>query len=217
LVKRFLNCIAQLLSPCKRWDWVTAAAIREGEEEVVVDITRNNGFVSDEDNEIMSYCKMLEKYLDSSTRAGMGSNMTATSLSKFQLNAINYMVRRIYYWVQDLQKTLKTSQVFPDWNSQRWLGQEAEVESWTTMTDLLRQFNTDKETNRHNTRSKKLTNVSNQHRFDNYCRMPLGQRWLEALEPVKLYCQTTARLQIIGINSCSGATIWKLQNLSHTI
>ncbi|KAJ5764911.1 hypothetical protein N7520_004470 [Penicillium odoratum] len=150
--QKFLDCIAQLLSPCKGWDWVTAAAIREGEEGVEVDITRNDGFVSDEENERMSYCKMLEEYLDSNARAGMGSNTTATSLSKFELKAIRYMSRRIDDWVKDLQKTLKTSQLFPDWSSLRWLGQEAEVESWTTITNLLRQFNTDMEAIKHNTR-----------------------------------------------------------------
>ena len=64
--QKFLDCIAQLLSPCKGWDGVTAAAIREGEDGVEVDIARNDGFLSEEDcldSEIMGYCKMLEVYL----------------------------------------------------------------------------------------------------------------------------------------------------------
>lgn len=64
--RKFLDSIAQLLSPCKGWDGVTATAIREGEDGVEVDIARNDAFLSDEDrfdSEVVGYCKMLEKYL----------------------------------------------------------------------------------------------------------------------------------------------------------
>lgn len=67
--QKFLDCIAQLLSPCKGWDGVTATAIREGEDGVEVDIARNDGFISIEDcsdNDILGYCKMLEEYLGGS-------------------------------------------------------------------------------------------------------------------------------------------------------
>jgi hypothetical protein len=69
--QKFLDCIAQLLSPCKGWDGVTATAIREEGDGAVVDIARNDGFLSDEDcfdSDIMGYCKMLEEYLDSSAK-----------------------------------------------------------------------------------------------------------------------------------------------------
>jgi hypothetical protein len=68
--RKFLDCIAQLLSPCKGWDWVTATAMREGEDGVKVDIARNDGFRSNKgcfNSEIVGYCKMLEEYLASST------------------------------------------------------------------------------------------------------------------------------------------------------
>lgn len=64
--RKFLDCIAQLLSPCKGRNGVTATAIREGEDGIKVDVARNDGFLSDEDRfdgEIMAYCKMLEEYL----------------------------------------------------------------------------------------------------------------------------------------------------------
>lgn len=70
ILQKFLDCIAQLLSPCKGWDGVTATAIREGEDGVEVDITRNDCFLSEEDcfdSEIMGYCKTLEEYLEGST------------------------------------------------------------------------------------------------------------------------------------------------------
>lgn len=68
--QKFLDFIAQLLSPCKGWNGVTATAIREGEDGVEVVITRNDGFCLDEDcfdSEIRVYCKMLEEYLGGST------------------------------------------------------------------------------------------------------------------------------------------------------
>lgn len=34
--RKFLGCIAQMLSPCKGWDGVTATAMREGEDGVEV-------------------------------------------------------------------------------------------------------------------------------------------------------------------------------------
>ena len=64
--QKFLDCIAQLQSPCKGWNGVTATAIREGEDGVKVDIARKDGFLSDEDHfdgKIMGYCKMLEEYM----------------------------------------------------------------------------------------------------------------------------------------------------------
>jgi hypothetical protein len=64
--RKFLDCIAQLLSPCKGWDGVTATAMREVEDGVRVDIARNDGFISDggcSDSEIVGTCKMLEEYL----------------------------------------------------------------------------------------------------------------------------------------------------------
>lgn len=64
--RKFLDCIAQLLSPCKGWKGVTATAIREGEDQCEVDIARNDGFLSGEDcfnGGVISYCRMLEEYL----------------------------------------------------------------------------------------------------------------------------------------------------------
>lgn len=69
--QKFLDCIAQVLSPCKGWDGVTATAIREGEDGVEVDIARNDGFHADDDGfdcQIVGYCKMLEAYLAGSAK-----------------------------------------------------------------------------------------------------------------------------------------------------
>lgn len=59
--QKFLDCIAQLLSPCKGWDGVTATALREEEDKVEVDVARNDGFLSD--NQAAVCCRILEEYL----------------------------------------------------------------------------------------------------------------------------------------------------------
>lgn len=69
--EKFLDCIAQLLSPCKGWDGVTATAIREGEDGVEVDVASNDGFLSREGR----YCTRLERYL-----AGCNEGMYATGV-----------------------------------------------------------------------------------------------------------------------------------------
>lgn len=64
--QKFLDCIAQLLSPCKGRDGVTATAMHEGEDGDEVDVARNDAFHSDGgrfDSEVEVYCKMLEEYL----------------------------------------------------------------------------------------------------------------------------------------------------------
>ncbi|RHZ69172.1 hypothetical protein CDV55_107132 [Aspergillus turcosus] len=142
--RKFLDCIAQLLSPCKGWDGVTATAIREGEDRVEVDIARNDGFLLDEDcfgSETVGYCKMLEEYLAGS--AG-GTNETASCPTEFELKVIDYTSRRIDQWIEELRKTRNFDQNRLDWNSQQWFGQEAAIEALTTMTDLILQFDADK-------------------------------------------------------------------------
>lgn len=74
--EKFLDCIAQLLSPCKGWNGVTATAIREREDGVEVDVARNDGFISHGDrvdSAIISYCTRLEGYI-----AGCNEGMYAT-------------------------------------------------------------------------------------------------------------------------------------------
>ncbi|KAF3397907.1 hypothetical protein F1880_006246 [Penicillium rolfsii] len=143
--RKFLDCIAQLLSPCKGRDGVTATAMREGEDGVEVDISRNDRFLSDGecfDGDILGYREMLEKYLEDSSG---GMNATANSPTDFELKVIDYMSRRVDRWVEDFQKTLGRHRGGRDWNSQRWSGQETAVEAWTTMMDLTIKFDAGKE------------------------------------------------------------------------
>ena len=71
---KFLDCIAQLLSPSKGWHNVSATALREHEDHVAIDIARNDCFgkaslgptdqnvCTFEESEVM-YCSELTRYL----------------------------------------------------------------------------------------------------------------------------------------------------------
>lgn len=68
--QKFLDCISQLLSPSKGWDAVTAAAIRESEDNVEVDVARNDCFLSDNDgldSKTIDFCRELERHLRATT------------------------------------------------------------------------------------------------------------------------------------------------------
>ncbi|KAL4876938.1 hypothetical protein BJY04DRAFT_210300 [Aspergillus karnatakaensis] len=134
--RKFLDCTAQLLSPCKGWDGVTATAIREAEDGVEVDIAGNDGFHSGADGmdcQLVGYCKMLEDYLAGSAK---GADANEASLAEFELKVIDYTSRRIDTWIEGLRKTLTTQKSSSDSNFQRGLRHEAATETWTTLTNL---------------------------------------------------------------------------------
>lgn len=58
---------------------------------------------------------------------------------------IDYTSSRIDHWVKDLQKSLQIDKNCHDWDSQTWPGQEAAVEAWITMSDLILQFDANTE------------------------------------------------------------------------
>ena len=69
---KFLDCIAELLSPSKGWDFVVAAGLRESVECIELDVARNDGFTQtvastageslDQEGN-MWYISQLQKYL----------------------------------------------------------------------------------------------------------------------------------------------------------
>jgi hypothetical protein len=83
---KFLDCIAQLLSPSKGWDNVTATALREHEDFVPIDVARNDcfGTVSNSwpsqpvcafGRPETEYCRELKNYL-STTQQGRLLSLT---------------------------------------------------------------------------------------------------------------------------------------------
>jgi hypothetical protein len=79
---KFLDCVAQLLSPSKGWANVTTIALREQEDFVEIDIARNDCFgiarngppgqhVYDFGKAEADYCRKLEYHLSTKTQHGM--------------------------------------------------------------------------------------------------------------------------------------------------
>lgn len=59
LRRKFLDCVCELLAHTKGGKFVTAAALREKEDEVEVDIAQNNGL----DAEARTYLNLLKQFL----------------------------------------------------------------------------------------------------------------------------------------------------------
>jgi hypothetical protein len=77
---KFLNGLAELLSPAKGWNYVSATAIRESEDEVEVDLVRNGGFGNKESHESQAdagYIAALRNFIDIHDSEG---NSTLTTL-----------------------------------------------------------------------------------------------------------------------------------------
>ncbi|KAL9099992.1 MAG: hypothetical protein Q9163_004573 [Psora crenata] len=141
---KFLDCIAQLLSPSKGWESVTATALREREDFVEVDIARNDCFNISMDGRPdqhayefgraeADYCRKLEHDLSTATHQA--------SFSEFELLAISYTSRRVDYWVEQLRASLNSASVGPNWDSQRWFRHLSAIETWMAVIELLRAKN----------------------------------------------------------------------------
>ena len=57
--EKFLNCVAELLAHTKGGAYVTATALREGEESVEVDVARNNGHTDKDADYVSGLAKFL--------------------------------------------------------------------------------------------------------------------------------------------------------------
>lgn len=79
--RMFLDCVSQLLSPSRGWENVTAAALREREDFVEIDVARNDGFgiarssrpaqhVRDFGGAEATYYRALRNYLSTGTQQG---------------------------------------------------------------------------------------------------------------------------------------------------
>ncbi len=77
---KLLDCIAELVSPCKGWDHVVAAGLRESNDGFEIDVARNDGFCMDRDpgngdfkvkETDRKYLEQLEDFLRGISAAGM--------------------------------------------------------------------------------------------------------------------------------------------------
>ncbi|PWY84008.1 hypothetical protein BO83DRAFT_413530 [Aspergillus eucalypticola CBS 122712] len=142
VLRKFLDCICQLLSPSKGWEGVTAASMRESSGGVSVDVARNDGFGSDcgsFDPATLEYCRMLEEYLTSCVSTEV-TNIPAKSVTEFEAASIKYTASRVDYWISACRRTYADSHNDTDWNPRAWPGRESAAQTWTSMADLLLRF-----------------------------------------------------------------------------
>ena len=77
---KFLNGLAELLSPAKGWNYVSATALRESEDSIEIDLVRNGGFSNKEDHESQAdaeYTASLRNFISIHDNEG---NSTFTTL-----------------------------------------------------------------------------------------------------------------------------------------
>ncbi|OJJ85389.1 uncharacterized protein ASPGLDRAFT_168477 [Aspergillus glaucus CBS 516.65] len=135
--QKFLNCIAQLLSPSKGWDFVTAVAVRESENFVEVDVARNDSFLSEDNDhgyETRDYCSKLEEYLRTNAE---DIDSPPALASEFELKSIRFTHRRVDHWISKLRTTWKTNQNYNNQDEQQWPGLEKAARTWTNMVELI--------------------------------------------------------------------------------
>ncbi|KAL2845541.1 hypothetical protein BJX68DRAFT_256734 [Aspergillus pseudodeflectus] len=123
--RKFLDCIAQLLSPCKGWDGVTAAGMRGGEHGVVVHVASNDGF---------------RPHLAGISGSEQGMVARASPPTVFEIVSINYASRRVDDWISGFQNMMANCGNDRAWRLQAEPGYEAAAAAWTEMLHLLAGF-----------------------------------------------------------------------------
>ncbi|KAJ5158523.1 uncharacterized protein N7500_008174 [Penicillium coprophilum] len=112
LGRKFLDCVCELLAHAKGGSFVTAAALREKEDEVEVDIAQNNGL----DAEDRTYLDLLELFL-ALQADGISPQVLAESSHDFLERTIAYSAERVDSQAEAVVKLLKES---PYRSSQQW-------------------------------------------------------------------------------------------------
>jgi hypothetical protein len=151
---RFLDCAAQLLSPSKGREYVTATALREREDFVGIDVARNDCFGPTRgdwstnvgaDSGVVEeeYFRKFEKYMATAASAGPGDHESqiAVPSSGFVSDAVAYTGRRIDHWVGELRRLLHIS---PDRRGKKkqQLSPQKDAKTWTDFKCLLFQGTT---------------------------------------------------------------------------
>ncbi|KAF7866920.1 hypothetical protein EAF04_005761 [Stromatinia cepivora] len=144
---KFLDCLAQLLSPSKDGCSVTATTLREREDFVEIVVARNDcfgltaeslssergyGFGAVEEE----YCNSLRAYIST------GVEFDTTALSKFECFAIAYTSPRVDYWVKELQDILSSASLSQNEKGRSWSQGQVEEKIWANFTGLLSQDHT---------------------------------------------------------------------------
>lgn len=154
---KFLDCIAQLLSPSKGWKYVTATAMRNDQEYTDIIVARNDCFLDQsflwpKINNIFEFCIDLKNYIAMGSDGGKrhdnvlrlrltqdldASNDTTETLTWFEETAIGYCQLRVDHWTNQLHDILKSVSELPDWDRRRWPGHEQAINLWEELTRLI--------------------------------------------------------------------------------
>ncbi|KAF7122850.1 hypothetical protein CNMCM5793_000960 [Aspergillus hiratsukae] len=102
LRQKFLDCVCELISHTKGGKFVTAAALREKEDEVEVDIARNNGLNADDEE----YLDSLKQFLAMQARE-LSHPAIAEYSHAFLKTTITYSSARVDAQAEDVTKLLK--------------------------------------------------------------------------------------------------------------
>ncbi|KAI2601837.1 hypothetical protein GGR54DRAFT_580565 [Hypoxylon sp. NC1633] len=136
---KLLDCIAQLLSPAKGWEYVTATAMREGLDFTEITVARNDCFLTapstSESVRISDFCSELEKYM-----SGRSHDTSTASMMDFETLACQYSSPRIDYWINQLDEIiLQSDSILVDWGDQRWANLQGAMPLWRTFMRLINQ------------------------------------------------------------------------------
>ncbi|KAJ5740628.1 hypothetical protein N7493_000500 [Penicillium malachiteum] len=134
--KKFLDCVAQLFSSRKGWYGVTAAALREREDFVEIDIARNDRWEKKTrwDQEALSLCKHLEEYLSAVSERDESFEKLESDCEE---DAITYSRERVDRWIETLRSTLKSK--MHCLRSQHCEECSPAIKHWNCLADFLRQ------------------------------------------------------------------------------
>ncbi|KAJ8060028.1 hypothetical protein OCU04_011639 [Sclerotinia nivalis] len=144
---KFLDCLAQLLSPSKDERSVVATSLREREDFVEIDVARNDCFgltAGSLSNEHGYGFEAVEEEYYNSLRAyiSTGVESDTTALSEFECFAIAYTSPRVDYWVKELRDILSSASLSQNEKGQSSSQGQVEEKIWANFTRLLSQYHT---------------------------------------------------------------------------
>ncbi|KAI1370421.1 hypothetical protein F4677DRAFT_364396 [Hypoxylon crocopeplum] len=137
---KFLDCIAQLLSPSKGWDYVAAAAMREGINNTEIIVARNDCFLNipstSTRTNIAEFRQKMESYLSSGGHPDVHDNKTLP-MAEFERIAIGYSSPRIEYWTRRFNDVLNSVMEPPDLDTKFWPGRQQAIHTWEELIELV--------------------------------------------------------------------------------
>ncbi|MCJ1384572.1 hypothetical protein MMC17_007689 [Xylographa soralifera] len=124
---KFLNGIAELLSPAKGWNYVSATALRESEDSVEVDLVRNGGFGNKESYESPAdagYIAALRNFIDIHDYEEQKLDACRDGCDEFLRATVIYSFRRIDKCMDNARDAFRKSRTFDLFLKFKDFGQE---------------------------------------------------------------------------------------------